>query len=154
MAPRLLEPHGLHLLLEINGVSIDTSGLLDEEKGHDGAEDVAGEEDPEGVGHADFVGRQVIEEHARQNRAQFACRGRHAVCETPHAGWEDLTRDDEGRGVRAEVEEELYIYRSVKQFRGTGERRAYLSKCEANEFPASANMVVVTRDHAEHERTH
>ena len=100
-------PHSLLTLLKILRISIHPLGLRNKDKSHDGTQQVASEEDPDRVRDADFLRGEVVEEDAGKDGAEFSGGGRDAVGEAADAGGEDFSRDDEGGGVGAEVEEEL-----------------------------------------------
>lgn len=74
--------------------------------------------------------------------------------ETSHAGWKDFAGYDEGGGVGAEVEEELFMRQSAIEFHQRLFERlsAYLGNCEAGKFPASPKTSVITGDDTEHQR--
>ena len=99
--------HGLLALLVINNIGIYALCLRDEEKRHDGAEDVASEEDPERVGGADLLVGEPVEKNTRQNGTEFTDGSRDAVSEPANSRGEDLARKNEGGGAGAEVEEQL-----------------------------------------------
>ena len=50
---------------------------------------------------------QIVEEHAGQNGAEFSGSGADPVGEPAYPGGIELSGDNEGGGVRTEVEEEL-----------------------------------------------
>ena len=150
---------GDHLLafFEIQLVRIHTLGLGYQEEGDDGTEEVAGEEDPEDVCDANVAGRtQVVEQHARENGAEFAGGGTHSVGETTDAGGEEFSGDDERGGVGTEVEEHLesrcQLGSSLLVSFCVEEILAHLGNCEADEFASGSEMVVVARNDSKHER--
>jgi len=107
--PHLLPPHLRLTLLEINDIGIHALGLRHEEPGRDRTGQITREEDPQHVRDTDLRGSgEVVEEDTREDGAELACGGADAVREAADAGGKDFAGDDEGGGVGAEIEEELF----------------------------------------------
>lgn len=95
-------------LFEIQRIRIHAFSLGHHKERDDGTCDVASEEDPEGVCYAKHIRRaQIVEQHAGQNGAQFSSGGTDSVGETAYAGGEEFSGNNEGGGIRTEVEKQL-----------------------------------------------
>ena len=99
-------------LFEIQLIRIHAFGLGNQEEGDHGTGKIAGKEDPEDVGDTNVAGRtQVVEQHARENGAEFAGGGTDSVGEAADPGGEEFSGNDKRGGVGTKVEEHLELQR-------------------------------------------
>lgn len=98
---------GLEPLLVVDNIGVTSLGFWDGPEGDGSTENVAGEEDPQGVWKTNLVRGEVVEEDGSQNGTALPNGGGKTVSQTTDTRWEDLGWDDEGGGVGSEVVEEL-----------------------------------------------
>ena len=104
----LLRLHVILPLLKVQHIRIQSLGLRNQEERQNSTEDVAREENPQHIRQPNHIlATEEVEQQRRENGTHFAHGGAEAMAKTAHARGENLCGDDEGRGVGAEVKEEL-----------------------------------------------
>jgi len=108
LIPGILASQSLLALFIVQNVRVDPARLWYQEKSDNGANEIASEEDPKDVCDADLGGSaEVVEQHARQDCAQFTDGGADTVAETADTRRENFGGYDEGGGIWTKVEKEL-----------------------------------------------